>query len=604
MEGAAAVSPPVLPGHIWHHRLHTALGENLCFYRLAFSPVYLRDSASAGIKTAFATHEVKSAAVYELFGPFDLLLRVWLPKECPPAHLSQSLEAELKPHGLDMLDSFAVDYVARHWAFAKKKSSGEPSEQAVVELLRDTDKIRKLENNALGWKEAEELKGANLLALPEFKKPAAPGIKFALAVSGNSYSVKSNGTRGGLGVPTLTKGDREDLEKLVTSVVADAKSIADRSLYAGEGFGHFLILGRVAYKNFHDIHAKLVTQLGSAPIRERFGVSTVTLVSGQRGMQLFQDSLVDCHFLPRTPLAGNRPAEAIDELRVGALVAERFEVIDRLGDGGFGVVYHVVDHREGGVERALKLFPSSNSDAAQREVAMLRKVKSPYVVEMFWGERDPETGWWYLVSEFVNGDTLASYIRGDKAGTLSDLRAVDVIRQVLLGLEAVHPDDRRKTELAELSDKRGLTEAEWEELLEINDSGMVHRDVTPANIMVTGRYVKLIDFNISSLAGEEKGTDARTPRYSPPGGWSDRVWEPRVDLFATGVILYELLCSGEHPYPDGRKEMVSPKEHRDDLTTEQLEVMRRACSVESCFVGAREMRDALERAWGPVDPLS
>jgi len=605
----AAVSPPILPAYLWHHKVHEALGERLHFWRLSFAPVYLRDAALAGIKAALAAHDVKSAAVYEMLGPFDVLLRLWLPEGCKGIHFSQTLEEELKPHGLYMLDEFSVAYVVRHWAFTKKrKGPASPDDQAINELIRNPEKIEDLERETLSRNDSEELKRRKLVAFPDNKKADAPGIKFALFVGGSSYpdldGYEGDSEAGQL--PTLTKDDRNELEDLVMKVVSDADTIKDRSLYAGEGFGHFLVLGRVAYKNFHDIHAKLVTQLGAAPLRERFCVSTMTLISGQRGLRLFTESLVTSQFIPTTPAIGPNATETLRNLDPGDMFAERFEIVESLGEGGFGVVYHVIDHREGGVDRALKLFPSSNSETAQHEVTILRKIKSPYVVEMIWGERHPGTGWWYLVSEFVNGDTLKEYIDGQKAGQMTDREVVETIRQLLLGLEAVHPDDERKAELAELNRKRDLTNREWEELLELGETGIIHRDVTPANIMITPRGVKLIDFNIASQAGEEVDTDTRTPRYAPPGGWSDRIWSPRVDLYATGVILYELLCNGMHPYgyPDTKEALIDPAEQRADLTAEQLQLLRTACTVNTCFLQAKDMRDALERAWGPIDPLT
>jgi hypothetical protein len=598
---AGAAPPTVLPEHIWHHRVHTALGERLYFWRLAFAPVYIRDAALAGVKAALAAREVKSAAVYELLGPFDLLLRVWLPSGCDDAKFGSSLEAELTPHGLAMIEPFSVDYVIRHWAF-EGEDGGEPSEPAVKELTMDLDKVRCLEADTLGRQDTERLVSERLVAFPR-SRGDSPGIKFAIIVGGNSYG-GLDGANGAAAdaraVPTLTVSDRKEMAELVRSVVGEATTIDDKSLYAGEGFGHFVIMGRAPNANFHDIHSSLVAQLGAAPLRERFRVSTVTLVSGQAGLSLFEESLVDCNFVPKTPSAGIESPENLEDLRPGTELAGRFEVVESLGRGGYGVVYHVRDLRERKVDRALKLFPEASSEEALRELTMLRKVRSPYVVEMIWGDRDLATGWWYLVSEFVEGHTLETYIRGSKAGSLTDAKGIDIIRQVLLGLQAVHPDDERMNELSRLSRKRDLSNAEWEEFLELQDSGVIHRDVTPANIMVTGRFAKLIDFNIASAAGDEVQTNARTPRYAPPGGWSDRFWLPRVDLFATGVILYELLCGGEHPYryPERSPELVDPSVHRPDLGEAQLAVLRRACSIGDCFERAVEMREAIELAWG------
>ena len=564
------------------------MGESLYFWRLAFSPVYVRDSALAGLKAALARCKVRSVALYELFGPFDMLVRVWLPKDCKADEFQRALGEELKPHGLDMFEPFAVEYVVRHWAFSGKRVA-EPDAQSIHELLRGSARVRDLDDH--------------LVAVPTYKKKERPGIKFAIIVTGNSATASKEIARAsGLKIesPLLVGEERHRFEERVTKVVADAKSIGDRSLYAGNGFGHFVILGRTPNKNFHDIHSKLVTQLGAAPLREQFSVSTVTLISGQRGLRLFSESLLRSPYVVHTPAVAPR-AVPLDGLREGARFAKRFEIIKSLGAGNYGVVYKVSDHEEQGFERALKLFSSDSesSEAAQRELEMLRKVKSEHVVDMIWGGQDSETGWWYLVSEFVDGIELEDYVRGLRAGQLTDDESVEIIRQILLGLESIHPKDERMDELTAVSDERELTEDEWQEWQKLKDQGIIHRDIKPSNVMITASGVKLIDFNIASPAGSRRNTLRRTPNYAPPGGWPESIWAPRVDLFATGVILYELLCDATHPYPNGAERFVDPGEHRDDLTPEQLDVVRKACRVATVYPRAGEMREALEAAWRP-----
>lgn len=599
---ASQVSPPILPEHLWHHRVHEELGEHLCFWRLAFSPVYPRDSALAGLRGAIAQCNVKSVAVYELFGPFDVLIRVWLPEDCEARRFQQILLEELGPHGLYMCEVFAVDYVVRHWAFKRKKGSDEPNGQCVRELIEDEEKINALELRTLGFPEVEDMRDKRLVATPTFKKPHLPGIKFALIVTGSSSAGEGDGRATGPEGPSskLIGEDRRDFQELVTKVVEEAKSIDDRSLYAGTGFGHFVILGRVGYKNFHDVHGKLVTQLGATRYQDRFRVSTVTLVSGQRGMRLFSEQLRRTPFVVHTPNAD--PGLDLENLPVGSrVISKRFKIEEPLGKGGFGSVYRVSDGVDSEMTWALKLFPATSTHAGEREMSMLRKVsnESEFVVRMIWGDRDPETGWWYLVSEFIEGTTLEIYVHEDRSGELSDEESLDIVRQILLGLEAVHPKDARMGELARINDDRDLADKEWEEWQKLKDQGVIHRDIKPLNVMITpeGR-VKLIDFNIASPAGSTRETNTSTRSYAPPGGWLDRVWAPRVDLFAVGVILYELLCGGAHPYPADQHEQVDPAEHRPDLPAPLLELLRNSCTVSGCYSRAVDMREDLEEIWG------
>lgn len=590
-------SAPLFPSHIWHHRVHSELGESLYFWRLGFSPVYLRDSARAGLKAALAESKVRSVAVYELLGVYDLLIRIWLPEGISPVEFQDGLIRELKPHGLEMCEPFAVDYPVRHWAFGKGERPGEPHILAVKRLIREPERIRQLEAGTLPAAEVKQLCKDNLVAMPRYPNPDLPGIKFAVVVSGESPG-RLGDQLGDTG-RTLSFQDREALEERVVQVVDAAGDIRERSLYSGSGFGHFVVLGRVDYERFHDLQAKLVAQFGAAPIRERFHVSSVTLLSGQRGLRLFSESLIDSPFVALTPgrvVITN--ATTWENLTPGSRFAERFEIVESLGKGGFGAVYRAKDHREGGVERAIKLFPPGGGESAQRELSMLRKVIDPHVVTMFWGDRDRETGCWYLVSELVQGTSLAAFIRGTKEGELSDAQSVEIVRQVLAGLEAVHPREGRLAELARTSEQRDLSRLEWDEWQNLKDKAIVHRDIKPENVMIADSgIVKLIDFNIASPAGTLMKTNSQTDRYVPPQGWPERVWKPQVDLFATGVVLYELLSHGEHPYPDGVPPLVPPEKHRPDLSEAQLEVIRRSCSVDRLYVTAESMRNALEKAW-------
>jgi hypothetical protein len=161
-------SSPQLPEYLWHHRVHEELGEHLHFWRLAFAPVYPRDSALAGLKEALSRCRVKSVAVYELFGPFDVLVRVWLPGDCDAEEFQEALLEELTPHGLDMCEVFAVDYVVQHWAFEEPSGSEEPSIRHVRELIEDEKKIDALETESLGFRQVEDLKKKHLVATPTF----------------------------------------------------------------------------------------------------------------------------------------------------------------------------------------------------------------------------------------------------------------------------------------------------------------------------------------------------------------------------------------------------------------------------------------------------
>jgi serine/threonine protein kinase len=102
----------------------------------------------------------------------------------------------------------------------------------------------------------------------------------------------------------------------------------------------------------------------------------------------------------------------------------------------------------------------------------------------------------------------------------------------------------------------------------MSENALIHRDIKPQNIMLTRSGAKLLDFNIASRVGDPVRTVSGTPPYRPPDADLTR-WDASTDLFAVGVTLYELLCDGEHPYPQSRPmldvEPRDPRQFRNDL---------------------------------------
>jgi serine/threonine protein kinase len=280
---------------------------------------------------------------------------------------------------------------------------------------------------------------------------------------------------------------------------------------------------------------------------------------------------------------------------VGDVLEGRFEILGVLGQGSFSKVYRVRDDVEG-QERALKLFASAAGDeAVRREIGALRKIRHPNVVEVFWaGKTSP--GEWYLITEFIDGETLDEFVTGSKR--LRDREAVDVTLDLLDALVAFHPDSAR---LGQLDAKRragGLAEAESREWMELTDKGLVHRDIKPLNVMLTRTGAKLLDFNIASRVGDPVHTQSGTPPYQPPDAGLDR-WDVSTDLFASGVLLYRLICNGHHPFPNARPmagvPVTDPRTIRPDLNPDLAGFLIKACAATSIdrFSTAADMRLAL-----------
>jgi serine/threonine protein kinase len=269
------------------------------------------------------------------------------------------------------------------------------------------------------------------------------------------------------------------------------------------------------------------------------------------------------------------------EYAVGDVIEGRFEVLGILGDGGFSKVYRVRDDVEG-EERALKLFDNAAGyEAVRREI----------------GAHKTSLGDWYLITEFIEGEPLNGFMTGPRR--LRDREAVDVALDLLDALVAFHPDSRLKQLDAKRRDS-DLSEAELHEWMELKDKALVHRDVKPLNIMLTRTGAKLLDFNIASRVGDPVYTQSGTPPYQPPDAGLTR-WDVSTDLFAVGVVLYQLLCDGEHPYPNSRpmldEPVIDPRTFRPDLNPHLAEFLIKACASANVdrFSTAAEMQLALRK---------
>jgi hypothetical protein len=287
-------------------------------------------------------------------------------------------------------------------------------------------------------------------------------------------------------------------------------------------------------------------------------------------------------------------AKAADHA-VGDVLEGRFKILGLLGQGGFSKVYRVHDEVEDEV-RALKIFDiAAGHEAVRREIGALRKINHPNVVKVYWAGRT-SVGGWYLITEFVDGESLNEFVKGKRR--LRDREAVDVALDLLDALAAFHPDSARLKDLDAQRREGDLPEAESYEWMKLKDNGLVHRDIKPQNVILTRTGAKLLDFNIASRVGDPVRTQSGTPPYRPPDGDLTR-WDVSTDLFAVGVLLYQLVCDGRHPYPYEmpmlNQPVTDPRTVRPDLSPGLAEFLIKACAPANAdrFATAAEMLTAL-----------
>jgi hypothetical protein len=266
---------------------------------------------------------------------------------------------------------------------------------------------------------------------------------------------------------------------------------------------------------------------------------------------------------------------------MGTLLAGRYEVGQLLGVGGMARVHEaydrVLDRRV-----AVKVLPEDAVDPVARE-RFLREARSsarfthPNAVAVYDAGRDGET--LYLVMELVPGPTLARRLA--EHGAVPAAEATSIASAVLAALDAAHA------------------------------AGIVHRDVKPGNILLGPSGAKLADFGIAKRLDDLRadltghGQFVGTPKYLAPEQLAGLPATPATDLYAVGVVLYEML-TGTAPF-DGGTPMATALAHREapvprvraangTVSVSLADTVERALAKDpqDRFVSAAAMRAALD----------
>ena len=211
------------------------------------------------------------------------------------------------------------------------------------------------------------------------------------------------------------------------------------------------------------------------------------------------------------------------------LGADRFEILERIGAGGMGTVYKAIQ-KSVGRHVAVKVLSSEYASNAAgvarfvREATVVSRLVHPNIVSMIEFGRDPEDNL-LLVMELLEGEPLRTTVRRVKR--LPVWRAVQISLQVLAALRVAHA------------------------------AGVVHRDLKPENIFVCSvdgaDHAKVLDFGVAKMLQHDVGIDTTagsmvgTLKYMAPEHIAGDPPDARVDLYALGMLLYEMLA-GTLPY--------------------------------------------------------
>jgi hypothetical protein len=268
-----------------------------------------------------------------------------------------------------------------------------------------------------------------------------------------------------------------------------------------------------------------------------------------------------------------------DVFKVGQIIDEKYEVKKVMTKGGAGQVYCAFDPM---FERlcALKIYDNSaiSADPFKKEFNSLRRINHPNIVRIYdWGVLK-QSKRLYMTSEFVDGHDLTFYTVRENLLPLN--RSVEIILELLLALEYLHPDVDRLSELQKKMKESEISQEEFDEYLLLREQGWLHRDIKPANLVLSEEGLKLIDFNIAAEIGKAGRTFSGTQEYMLPEiGMIP--WSTDGDLFATAIVLYELI-TGNHPYPDCKPyidtEPTDPRKYVPDLKFELVALLMNATS--------------------------
>ncbi|MEO8843800.1 MAG: protein kinase [Kofleriaceae bacterium] len=211
----------------------------------------------------------------------------------------------------------------------------------------------------------------------------------------------------------------------------------------------------------------------------------------------------------------------------GAVLDDRYEVIEPIAEGAMGAVYRG-ERLKLGRAVAIKIMHDALPDELasrqrfEREAKLMARLEHPHCVSVIdFGLHDGKP---YLVMELVRGTSLLDEL--ERITRFEPARAAELVRQVLSGLGHAH------------------------------ELGIVHRDIKPANIMITertglGEQVRILDFGLAKPAIDSTklttGIVVGTPNYMAPEQIKGGAVDGRTDLYAVGVMLFELL-TGTKPF--------------------------------------------------------
>ncbi|MBU3189946.1 Stk1 family PASTA domain-containing Ser/Thr kinase [Clostridium bowmanii] len=208
---------------------------------------------------------------------------------------------------------------------------------------------------------------------------------------------------------------------------------------------------------------------------------------------------------------------------IGKLLLNRYELLEKIGEGGMGTVYKAKCHllNRFVAVKILKTELNNNEDFVarfKREATSIARLSHPNIVNVHDASEEEHIN--FIVMEYIDGKTLKKVIKEN--GRLSSAETVNIAFQVAKALECAHK------------------------------SKIIHRDIKPDNIMITeDNMVKVMDFGIAKVDDARTATNSNnvmgTVRYFSPEQAKGNIVDCRTDIYSLGVVMYEMV-TGQVPY--------------------------------------------------------
>lgn len=271
----------------------------------------------------------------------------------------------------------------------------------------------------------------------------------------------------------------------------------------------------------------------------------------------------------------------------GDCTVGKYMMRHRIGTGGWGIVYHG-HHMTLGMPVAVKMLKHDMAmeplfiETFRQEAKTIARLNHPNIVQVF--DIDEVYQTIFIFMEYLDGQSLREVLT--KKGRLTETEAIDYIRQILHGLAYAH------------------------------EQGIIHRDIKPDNVFLLhdGR-IKILDFGLAAAPGEEDPALEATIYYAPPEQIEGESEDARSDIYALGIMAFELL-KGQRPFPEddlGRllalhreHEIPDPSRSIPGLSKALGQFIAKCCRVDPAqrYGSAREALDDLDQlAHLPMEDL-